>query len=245
TFAIPDKQGVQSHFGDIVTWIWQTSMSTHWAEFLLFIIVVAQFYCLTACITSGSRMLFAFSRDRAVPGHQAWRKVSRHRVPVMATFAVGTLGFLLLLPTYWNNLAGYYVGTSVGTTALYIAFILPVILRMKQGDSFEPGAWTLGKHRKWINPIAVIWVGFISIVFMLPTSPGGMPWRDGWDWNLANYAPVTIAGAFLLFGGWWILSAKKWFKGPVRMGTEEELQALETSEQGQFAVPGDTEFEGA
>ena len=42
-------------------------MSTHWAEFLLFIIVVAQFYCLTACLTSGSRMMFAFSRGATGP----------------------------------------------------------------------------------------------------------------------------------------------------------------------------------
>jgi amino acid transporter len=242
TFAIPDQKAVQSHYGDIVTWIWQTSMSTHWAEVLLFIIVVAQFYCLTACITSGSRMLFAFSRDRAVPGHQWWRTVSRHRVPVISSFAVGALGFLLLLPTYWNNLAGYYVGTSVGTTSLYIAFILPVILRMRQGEAFQHGAWSLGRHRKWINPIAIAWVAFISIVFMLPTSPGGIPWRSGWDWNLANYAPVTILGAFILFGGWWVLSAKKWFKGPVRMGTEEELAALEEKQESTFLLPADTEF---
>jgi len=218
-------------------------MSRHWAEFLLFIIVVAQFYCLTACLTSGSRMLFAFSRDRAVPGHQAWRKVSRHRVPVYSCFAVGFLGFLLLVPTWWNNIAGYYVGTSVGTTCLYIAFILPVILRMKQGDSFQPGAWSLGKHRKWINPIAILWVAFISVVFMLPTAPGGMPWRDGFDWNLVNYAPITITGAFILFGGWWVLSAKNWFKGPVRMGTDEELELLEAKQEDEFMLPADTQYE--
>ena len=72
-----------------------------------------------------------------------------------------------------------------------------------------------------------------------------MPWRDGWDWNLANYAPVTILGAFLLFGGWWMLSAKNWFKGPVRMGTEEELEALESAEEKDFVLPADTEFESA
>ena len=118
-------------------------------------------------------MMFAFSRDRAVPGHQVWRWVSRHRVPVFAAIAIGTLGFLLLLPTYWNNGAGYYVGTSVGTTGLYIAFILPVILRLEAGASFEHGAWSLGKHYKWINRIAILWVAFISVIFMLPTSPAG------------------------------------------------------------------------
>ena len=87
TFAIPSQTGVQGQFTYITTYIWQTSMGTHWAEVLLFIVVCAQFYCLIACITSGSRMLFAFSRDRAVPGHQAWRWVSRHRVPIWAAVA--------------------------------------------------------------------------------------------------------------------------------------------------------------
>ena len=172
----PEQTEVQTQFTYITTYIWQTSMSTHWAEFLLFIVVAAQFYCLTACVTSGSRMLFAFSRDRAVPGHQAWRKVSRHRVPVCRrSSASAPAAFLLMLPTWWNNLAGYYVGTSVGTTGLYIAFILPVILRYRQGDKFEHGAWSLGNHYKWINPIAIAWVVLISVVFMLPTGPGGIP----------------------------------------------------------------------
>ncbi len=242
TFAVPDTAGAVSAGTNVVTYIWDTSMGRTWAEFLLFIIVVAQFFCLVACITSGSRMMFAFSRDRAVPGHQAWRKVSRHRVPVVAAIAIGTLGFLLLLPTYWNAGAGYYVGTSVGTTGLYIAFILPVILRLKAGASFEHGAWSLGAKYKVVNWIAILWVAFISVIFMLPTSPGAIPWNSAWSWNLANYAPVTIGGAFLLFGGWWVLSAKNWFKGPVRMGTDDELAALEAKQEGIFALPADTEL---
>jgi amino acid transporter len=245
TFAIPSRTGVLSQYTYITTYIWQTSMGTHWAEVLLFIVVLAQFYCLTACVTSGSRMLFAFSRDRAVPGHQMWRSVSKHRVPVWSCFAMGALGFLLLVPTWWNNLAGYYVGTSVGTTGLYIAFILPVFLRYRQGTNFQHGAWSLGKHHKWINPIAMVWVGFISIIFMLPTAPGGIPWNHAWGWNLANYAPVTIGGAFILFGGWWVISANKWFVGPVRMGTEDELEQLEAKREGDFRLPADTEFGAA
>jgi hypothetical protein len=31
----------------------------------------------------------------------------------------------------------------------------------------------------------------------------------------------------LLFGGWWVISANKWFKGPVRMGSDEELEQYE------------------
>src|SRR3979411_1451881 len=99
TFAIPDQKGAQGQFTYITTYIWQTSMSTRWAEVLLFIVVMAQFYCLAACMTSGSRMLFAFSRDRAVPGPQRWRSISRHRVPVWSCVAVGAAAILLPLPT--------------------------------------------------------------------------------------------------------------------------------------------------
>ena len=242
TFAIPSQTGVQKQFTYITTYIWQTSMGTHWAEFLLFIVVFAQFYCLTACITSGSRMLFAFSRDRAVPGHGAWRWVSKHRVPVYSATGTAVVGFLLLIPTWWNNLAGYYVGTSVGTTCLYIAFILPVILRLKAGSNFEHGAWSLGRHYKWINIIAILWVVFITVIFMLPTSPAGIPWKSGFTWNAVNYAPLTVGASFLLFGGWWVLSAKKWFKGPVRMGTDAELEQLESKQEDKFLVPADTEL---
>jgi hypothetical protein len=31
----------------------------------------------------------------------------------------------------------------------------------------------------------------------------------------------------VLFGGWYLLSARKWFKGPVAQGTEEELARIE------------------
>ena len=70
------------------------------------ICVVAQFFCLTASVTSASRMMFAFSRDGAVPGNRYWRRVSRHRVPVYAVFAIGTLSGLLMVPAIWNRATG-------------------------------------------------------------------------------------------------------------------------------------------
>jgi amino acid transporter len=237
TFAVPDTQGTLDAVGNAVVYIWSTSMSQNWAEILLFICCVAQFFCLTASITSASRMMFAFSRDGAVPGHQLWRKVARNRVPQAAVWAIGVLAWALMIPTYWNSATGYLVGTSIAVIGLYIAFILPVILRYRLGDRFEPGAWTLGKHYKWINPIAIVWVAIISVLFLGPVAPTGIPWKDGFNWDVANYAPLTVGGALLFFGGWWVISAKNWFKGPVRMGTDEELEVLEEKTLGAFDLP--------
>ena len=52
-----------------------------------------------------------------------------------------------------------------------------------------------------------------------------------------NYAPLLVGGALLLFGGWWLVSAKNWFTGPVSMGTEEELERMEEESKDKFQVP--------
>ena len=228
TFAIPDTQGALDNIGAVVPWIWQESMGQGWAEALLFICVVAQFFCLTASVTSASRMMFAFSRDRAVPGHSLWRRVARNRVPHWSVIGIGIFASILMIPAVWNYLVGYFVGTAIAVIGLYIAFVIPVYLRLRKGDSWqEPRAWTLGKHYKWIDVVSLLWVAFITILFIFPLYEAGMPWSDNFTWELTNYTIIWFAAIGLIFGGWWFLSAKNWFKGPVRMGTEEELERYE------------------
>jgi amino acid transporter len=236
TFAVPNVQGTLDAGGYAVTYIWQTSMSNSWAEFLLVIACVAQFFCGAASLTAASRMMFAFSRDGAVPGRTLWRRVSqRHRVPVYAVTAIAVLSWALMLPTLANGTIGYLVGTSVAVVGLYIAYGMPIYLRWRVGDAFEPGAWTLGRHYRWINPIAVVWILFVTVLFMMPTVPEAIPWNADFSWDVVNYAPITVGGVLLLVGVWWLVSARKWFKGPIREGTEAELERIEESYE---AAPG-------
>jgi amino acid transporter len=205
------------------------SLGSGGAKFVLFICVGAQFYCGMSSITSASRMMYAFSRDRAVPGHQLWRRLNRERVPYMAAIAIAVLAFLCAFPAYFgtNGVVAYVAVTSIATIGLYIAYAIPIFLRLRQGDAWEPGEWNLGKHYKWIGWTAIAWVGFISVLFILPTSPGGVPWRNEFSWLLFNYAIIAVGGTLLLVGGWWMLSAKNWFIGPIVQGTPEELAARE------------------
>jgi amino acid transporter len=228
TFAVTDVQGTLDAVGNAVVYIWTESLGETWAEFLLLIAVVGQFFCGTASVTSASRMLFAFSRDHAVPGWRLWRKVAKNRVPVNAVIAIAVLSWALMLPTLANGVVGYLVGTSIAVIGLYIAFALPIILRIRAGARFEGGAWSLGHHYKWIAPLAVAWIGIVCVLFLLPVSPKGIPGAAEFDWNVVNYAPLTVGGALILFGGWYLISARKWFTGPVReAGTDEELTSIE------------------
>jgi amino acid transporter len=241
TFAIPSTQGALdtvNALGLLVPWIWTESMGEKWAEFLLFICVVAQFFCVTASMTSASRMMFAFSRDGAVPGHQLWRRVAPNRVPRWSVFGIWLFAGILMIPAIWNYFVGYAVGTAIAVIGLYIAFIIPVYLRLRKGDSWdEPRAWSLGRHYKWIDVISILWVGLITFLFIIPLYKVGLPWNDPFDWNFTNYTVIWFAAIGLIFGGWWALSAKNWFKGPVRMGTEEELERLEEERLAAFRLP--------
>ena len=149
TFAIPDTQSVVDEANrllPIVPFIWASRWASNWAELLLFICVVAQFFCVTASTTSASRMIFAFSRDRAVPGHQLWRRVAKNRVPRWSVLFVAFFAAILMVPAIWNYFIGYAVGTAIAVIGLYIAFIIPVYLRLADGrqlgcaEGMEPRA---------------------------------------------------------------------------------------------------------
>ena len=76
-------------------------MSTKWAEFLLVIAVVAQFFCGTASVTSASRMMFAFSRDGADPGPSGLARGRGQPRADLRVIAIGVLSWALMIPTYW------------------------------------------------------------------------------------------------------------------------------------------------
>jgi amino acid transporter len=206
---------------------------------MLFITVGAQFYCGMSSITSASRMMYAFSRDGAVPGHQLWRKLNAQRVPYYSAVAIAVLAFLAAFPAYFgtNGAVAYAAVTSIATIGLYIAYAIPIYLRLKLGEQWEPGEWNLGRWYKAIGWTAVVWVVFISILFILPLSPAGVPWNSKFTWLSFNYAPIAVGGTLLLVGGWWVLSAKRWFKGPIAQGTEEELARIEQQYEHGSAAP--------
>ena len=142
---------------------------------MLLISTIGQLLCGMACVTSASRMTFAFSRDGAVPGHNLWRRLGQSRTPTWSVLFVVVFALVITIPAYFPNHLGEPVAflavTSISVIGLYIAYTIPVFLRLREGDSFVPGSWTLGSKYKWINPIAVVWVALCVIIFSLPFSP--------------------------------------------------------------------------
>jgi amino acid transporter len=189
--------------------------------FLLFIVVGAQFYCGMSSVTANSRMIYAFSRDGAVPGSQFWHKINpRTRTPTNSIWFAAVGAFILGLPYLYSPVA-YFAVTSIAVIGLYIAYGIPILLRLLAGEKFQRGPWHLGRWSYVVGWIAVIWIAFIAILFVLPqVAPGNTA-------TTFNYAPVAVGVVLLYSGGYWFLSAKNWFKGPKVQGSAEELAKIE------------------
>ena len=195
--------------------------------FLMLIIMGAQFFCGMASVTANSRMIYAFSRDGAVPGSRFWHKINkRTRTPTNSIWLAVVAAWLLVAPAYWRgSVVAYFAVTSIAVIGLYIAYVIPTFLRLIAGNKFQPGPWNLGRWSYLVGWIAVIWVVFICIMLMMPQfSPGGLRIKTI---DALNYAPVAVGAVLVLAGGWYVISARKWFKGPKVQGTVEELAAIE------------------
>jgi amino acid transporter len=230
TFAIQKiKEPEILKAGYPVLTIFETALGSAAAKAVILISTVGQLFCGMACVTSASRMTFAFSRDGAVPGHKLWRRLGKNRTPTWAVLFVCLFAAIVTFPAYFPNSLGTPVAflavTSISVIGLYIAYTIPVFLRWRQGDSFQTGSWTLGAKYKWVNPIAFCWVAICVVIFCLPFAPEGVFFKHGFNWSAVNYAPLVTIGVMGSVTIWYLVSAKRTFKGPIR--TIDELDSVD------------------
>ncbi|KAJ3929545.1 MAG: amino acid transporter [Lentinula lateritia] len=172
------------------------------------LIIVVQYVTGAAQGVDASRVVFAFSRDNALPGSRWWKQINSYtQTPVNAVWLVmliaGICGVLGFSVTALNSLAGSAV------IGLYTSYTFPIFLSVIGGrEKITPGPFTLGRLSKPIGWIAVTWVTFIVIMLLFP--PGSR--TTGSD---MNYSIVIMGAVFVFATAWWMFSAKKWFHGPI------------------------------
>ena len=189
-------------------------------KLLLLIAIGAQLFCGMSSVTANSRMIYAFSRDGALPGSSFWHRINaRTRTPTNAIWLAVVGALILGLPYLWNSTA-YAAVTSIATIGLYVAYVIPTFLRLRLGSAFVRGPWHLGRWSKPIGIIAITWVVIITVLFMLPTT-------SPITWHNFNYTVIAVVAVLGFAWIYWLVSARKWFTGPKVQGTVEELKAIE------------------
>ncbi|KAF7915379.1 hypothetical protein EAE99_010152 [Botrytis elliptica] len=172
--------------------------------------MVAQFFVGQGVTVVSSRVVYAYSRDGALPGSHWLKQVNPHtKTPVYAVWFVLTLGALLGLLMFASPVA---IGAvfSMGAIAQYIAFVFPIALKVFSAKGkFRPGPWNLGRFSTPIGVVAVGWVSLIIPILCFPSVTGA----DLNDLNM-NYTCLIYGGTMTLAMCWYAISARKWFKGP-------------------------------
>ncbi|MEU4426216.1 amino acid permease [Actinoplanes sp. NPDC024001] len=225
TWSIQDYEGARtSDLGLPPAQIFIDAVGHDTGTFLLLICMVAQWFCGMASVTANSRMSYAFARDDALPGSRIWKKVNpRTGTPTNSIWLCVTLSALLVLPSLWNTTA-YLAATSIAVIGLYIAYVGPVLLRRLNPD-FVPGPWNLGRWSAPVGWIAIVWVGVICVLFVLPTASPITA-------STFNYTIVAVAVVLGAAAIWWFASARKWFTGPKQNLIEKAAHGEQTMPSG-------------
>jgi amino acid transporter len=186
-------------------------------------ILVSQYLCGLATVTSCSRMIFAFARDGGLPASGALRRVhGKFRVPVAAIWTSAILG--ILFTTYTPV---YSTVVSVCVIFLFISYGMPVILGFfAWGRSWtKMGPWDMGEGAYKL--VALLVLLSMVLIFVLGIQPPN---------NKA--LPITV-GFLILTGVVWFGFERRRFKGPPQgVMIQSRMQEIRAAEKavGETAV---------
>ncbi len=161
--AMPSvAEGASKGYGSFL-YVMESSLMPQWLLYFLFVgIVVNNYLCGLAGLTSASRMTFAFARDGGLPASGFLSHVSTvYRTP---TYAIWTAAFIAWASVIY---AGAFVVLATGCAVfLYFSYISPVVAGFfAEGTAKWPekGPFNLGVFSK---PLAIISVigGFVLAI---------------------------------------------------------------------------------
>jgi amino acid transporter len=198
TLSIPDLAQATAFGDNALIEVMKLRLGPGMGAGLVWLICGAMWLCGLGAMTSASRMVFAFSRDGGLPGHALWAKVSKkYRTPVNAIWGLFACAMLIAL-----SVSAYSAVLSIAVLSLYISYGLPIAARLYSratGHGGDIGPWHLGRFSSAIAVIALLWIGFITVVFILPPNEG---------------AGKAMAGLLVVLLAIWFGRARVHFKGP-------------------------------
>lgn len=232
TLAIKDLNAAAGASNPFV-YILEQALGSGFGRVVLWVVTIAMWFCGLSCVTSTSRMIFAFARDKGMPRSDLWAAVSRkYRTPAAGVWLAALLAFLL--PTLVIGLVElskrlrfaspydftqlYPAVVGISTIGLYLSYGIPLLLKVRairQGlwSARANGPWSLGNWSVPVNLTALAWIAFITVLFVLPPNT-----LTGWIFG------GTLAALVVLY----FVAVRGRFQGPLPQAkTQGELLRLE------------------
>ena len=196
--AMPDVAEAARQGGDVFAWLMTRVLPGAGGRALWVGIVVANYLCGLACMTSTSRMMYAFARDGGLPGSGVLKRVSpRWQTPVPA---IWTTAALALASTLYAP--AYSTLTTATVIFLYLSYVMPTAVGMRAfGRTWTRfGPFHLGGPiYKALGGVSVLGAALLVWIGVQPPN------------EKALY--VLLATVALLLAAWW-LGVRRRFPGP-------------------------------
>jgi amino acid transporter len=195
--AIPNMDTAASKGGDVFFWIMDNVLPEQLKIALYVGIVIAQYLCGLATVTSASRMTFAFARDGGLPFSQRLRRVSpKYRTPSIAiwTACILTVAFTVYTPVYSTI-------TAVCVIFLYLSYVMPTIMGIfAYGKTWvKMGPWNIGAFYRPIAVVSLLGCALLMFVSVQPPNDKALV--------------ITIIAAGVTASVWFGLERRR-FQGP-------------------------------
>jgi amino acid transporter len=196
--AMPDVGEAARQGADVFPWLMKRVLPGAAGRALWVGIVAANYLCGLACMTSTSRMMYAFARDGGLPLSRFLKLVSpRWRTPV---HAIWTTAALALASTLYAP--AYSTLTTACVIFLYLSYVMPTLVGLRAfGRTWTQfGPFHLGGPL--YKTLAVVSVAGAALLVWIGVQP-------------PNEKALTVVGATtaLLLAAWW-LGVRRIFPGP-------------------------------
>ncbi|WP_137137206.1 amino acid permease [Rhizobium sp. FKY42] len=195
---LPNMDDAAKQGWNVFFWAMDAQVNGSVKTILYVLIFLAQLLCGLATVTSLSRMIYAFSRDKGLPASSTLAKVSsKYRSPVAAIWTGAILAVLFVWFTSAITIAGtpaYSIVVSCTVIFIFLSFVLPIALGFAAiGTSKWPvmGPWNMGVGAYKL--VAILAVVSMAIIFYIGVQPPN-------DWALEITLGFLVLTAIVWFG---------------------------------------------
>lgn len=198
--AIPSTSDIAAKGPNAIHGVFDAVLPSTFATGLYACIIVAQYLCGLATVTSSSRVVFAFARDGGLPWSSALSRVS----PSFKTphFAIWVVSVLVIAFTVYTPV--YSTITAVSVIFLYVSYVIPTVLGIRAyGRKWtKMGPFDLGSAYRLVATCSVL--GSLLLIFVAVQPP--------------NDKALTITAiALVVAGAIWFARERRRFTGPPKM----------------------------
>lgn len=107
-----------------------------------------------------------------------------------------------------GNSTAFTAFISMGVIALAVSYAIPIVISMVHSRrEVESARWNCGKFGWVFNIAAVAWITFEVFLFSMPSQLPVTP-------STMNYASVVWVGFGVIAAVWYLIHARKVYKGP-------------------------------